>query len=265
MIKKIAITLTLLTQLCFGATPEQVEQYLSISNSEEELLKLESMFSSMQNGFKEDENSSENKNYDMQLLTIRFRDYIQKNLSEDEMTEILESYKNVTFLQYISASSDAQNSDNNETTAYIARLKGNTDAGIRIELIEKIGKKLYSKDSMGILFDELMKPLMQNGIGGGKMSDDILKGARENYLKTMLEASIDETLYITKDFTIEELEELLKIVQAPAIERESKAIFGAMAYALKEFFSSMVSRYDVSKHNPKETHSKHSHDHRHKR
>jgi hypothetical protein len=253
MIKKIALTLTLLSQLCFAATPEQVEQYLTISNSEEELLALESQFSSMQSGFSRDENSSEDKTYDMQMLSIRFKDYIQKHLSEDEMTEVLENYKNVVLLQFVSASSASQHRDRNETSNYIKTLKANPEAGIRIELIEKISKKLYSKDSMTILFDELMKPLMENGIGGGNMNEEMLKGAKENYLKTMLEASTEETIYAAKDFSLEELEELLKIVQTPAIEHESKAVFGAMAYSLKEFFMSMTSRYDVSKHQPKGT------------
>jgi len=251
MIKKITLTLTILSQLAFAATPEQVDQYLSVSNSEEELLALESQFSSMQHSFSRDDNSSEDKTYDMQLLSIRFKDYLQKHLSEDEMTEVLENYKNVVLLQFISASSASQHSDRNETSNYIKTLKANPEAAIRIEIIEKISNKLYSKDSMTILFDELMKPLMKNGIGEENMNEDMLKDAKENYLKTMLESSTEEIIYTARNFKLEELEELLKIVQTPAIEHESKAVFGAMAYSLKEFFMSMASRYDVNKHQPK--------------
>ena len=53
---------------------------------------------------------------------------------------------------------------------------------------------------------------------------------------------------MTREFTLEELETLLDIVKTPAIERESKVIFGATAYALQEFFLSLASRYDPSKH-----------------
>jgi len=48
--------------------------------------------------------------------------------------------------------------------------------------------------------------------------------------------------------TVEELEELLKIVKTPVMNHESKAVFGSTAYALKEFFLSIASRYDLSKH-----------------
>jgi hypothetical protein len=113
---------------------------------------------------------------------------------------------------------------------------------------QKIAEALYKKESITILFDDLMKPLMENSMGGMKMNDEAMKKSREAYIKMMLEEGKVETIYLTKDFTLEELETLLKIVQTPAIGHESKAVFGAMAYALKEFFLSMASRYDVSKH-----------------
>ena len=41
---------------------------------------------------------------------------------------------------------------------------------------------------------------------------------------------------------------LLNIVKTPTIEREAKVIFGATAYSLQEFFLSLASYYDPSKH-----------------
>lgn len=247
--KKQLLILTILTQLLFSATPEQVERYISISNAEEELLELESQFSRMQNNFKSlDSNASEEKEtYDMQMLSIRFREHIQKALSEDEMEEVLQNYKNVVLLQFVSVSSE-EDSDPKESEKYVKTLKENPEAQVRIDLVEKISKALYDKESIILLFDDLIKPLMENGIGGGKIDDTFLKESRKNYVKSMIETSKDETLYATKDFTMEELEELLKIAQTPAIDHETKAVFGAMAFALKEFFLTMASRYDVSKH-----------------
>ncbi|HFQ61871.1 MAG TPA: hypothetical protein ENK39_06180 [Epsilonproteobacteria bacterium] len=249
--KKILLTLALFTHLSFAATPEQVEQYLSVSNAEEELLSLQSQFSAMQNAFKSQEtNSSDDNTYDMQMLSIRFKDYLQKHLSEDEMTEVLENYKNVVLLQFVSASSEAEEHDQNETMAYVQQLQASPEAEERIALVEKISNKLYSKEAMVVMFDELMKPLMENGIGGQKMSGDMLKATKANYLKMMTEASRYETLYASKDFTMDELEALLKVAKTPAIDHETKAVFGAMAYSLKEFFMSLASRFDVSKHQP---------------
>ena len=93
-----------------------------------------------------------------------------------------------------------------------------------------------------------MKPLMQNSIGGVKIDEESLKKSRENYIEMMMKTGRIETIYATRDFTIEELDELFKIVNTPVMERESKAVFGATAYALKEFFLSIANRYDLSKH-----------------
>lgn len=246
--KRVLLAFTLLLQLSFAATPEQIEQYLSVSNSEEEMLALESQFSAMQNSFSKDKNAAERQTYDMQLLMVRFKEHLEKSLSEDEMAEILENYRNVVLLQFVSATSQTQGYDANETENYMASLKQSPDASERMKLVKEISNKFYSKEALLIMFDDLMKPLMQNGIGGGKMTKEMLKGSRENYVKMMTEASKVETLYETKDFTLEELEELLKIAKTPAIDHEVKAVYGAMAYALKDFFMSLASRYDVSKH-----------------
>jgi len=245
--KKILLS-ALFSTMLFAATAEQVEQYLSLSNAEEELIRMEAAFASMQNSFKQrDNNATEDKTYDTQLLSIRFREYLQKALSEDEMSEVLENYKSVVLLQFVSAT-NPQEYDPKAVDAYIEKLESDSEAKKRIALIKKISNALYKKETISIIFDELMTPLMQNGIGGEKVDDAFLKQSRQNYIKMMQENARKETLYAAKDFTMEELEELLKIAKSPAVDHEAKAVFGATAYALKEFFASLASRFDVRKH-----------------
>ncbi len=243
---KILLSILLLSTLLFSATAVQVEQYLSVSYSEEQLIELEEQFSVMQNNLNSrDEDAS--TTYDMQMLPIRFREYLQKNLSEDEMDEIIQQYRNMLLIRFISVQNDSEY-DPVLAESYVKRIEKDSDAAVRIELAEKIGEALYKKESIGILFDNLMKPLMQNSIGGAKIDEKSMEQSRENYIKMMLETGRIETIYATRDFTVEELDELLKIVSTPTMEHESKAVFGATAYALKEFFLSIANRYDLSKH-----------------
>ena len=245
--KKILLS-ALLSTILFAATAEQVEQYLTVSNAEEQLIEMESAFSSMQNSFKRlDANKTENKTYDTQLLSIRFKEYLQKALSEDEMNEILDNYKNMVLLQFVSATS-SQEYDPKAVDGYMKKLEGDPESKNRVALVDKISNALYKKETISILFDDLMKPMMQNGIGGEKVDDSLIKKTRENYIKMIQEESRKVTLYAAKDFTMQELEELLKIAQSPATDHESKAVFSATAYALKEFFASLTSRFDVGKH-----------------
>jgi hypothetical protein len=231
----------------WSATLEQVEHYLSVSSSEEELLVLESQFTSMQNGFSSNA-STEKTSYDMQLLTVRFKESIQRSLSENEMDAVLENYRNVLYLQFISTNTSIP--DKNETQAYLFKLQEDETANERLDILEQISKALNNKDAMLVMFDELMKPLLQSANGGTDISDSVMAKRREAYMKSRIEDARKETLYNLKDFSIEELEELRDIVKTASVQHEVKAVYTATAYALKEFFLSMASRYDISKHDP---------------
>ena len=248
--KKLLLITTILTQLLFCATPQQVDHYLSISNADEELLELESEFSRMQNSFQaSDTNASEEKEtYDMQMLSIRFNEYIQKHVSEDEMEEILQTYKNVLFLQFVSASSATLQGDPKEVEAYITTFENNESSSVRMNIVEKINNELNSKEAMTLMFDELIKPLMQAAPDGQKLDDDYMGKSREAYLNSMIRKAKNEILFATRNFEFEELEALLKVAQTPAIGHEMKAVYGGMAFALKEFFLTLASKYDISKH-----------------
>jgi len=247
---KLILTLIFSYQLLFGATPKQVEEYLTLSNAEEELITLEAGFSSMQNSFNQNKDAN-TTSYDMQLLSIRFRNFLERNLSEDEMSEILENYRNVVLLQFVNAS-QIQN-DDNTSQAYINALKDNANEGERLSLVKEISQKLYSKEAMSIMFDGLMKPLMSNTKGGDKLSKEFMKASKEKYVKRTMEMGLNEILLITKEFGIKELEELLIIAKSSPMDHEVKAVYGAMAYALQDFFVSIASRYNISKHQSKHT------------
>ena len=239
----------LLSTFLLAATPEQVDRYLSISNADEQLVELETQFSRMQTNLNSISKEEDTQSYDMQLLSIRFKEYLQKHLSEDEMDEILNLYKNVILLQFVSATTE-EIFDPKEVEAYVKKIEADPESHVRIDLVKKISHEMHSKESMVLMFDNLMKPLLENAQGGDKLDPEMLKKSREAYVKRMIEETENETLYATRDFTFEELEALEKIAREPVIDKESKAVFGATAYALEEFFLSLAKRYDIKKHQP---------------
>ena len=248
MIKTILFTILILSSTLVSATPEQIEKYISVSNSEEQLIELERQFSQMQNSINSKSVDTEaSSTYDMQMLSIRFRDYLQKNLSENEMDEILLQYRKVVLLKFVSVQGDTEY-DEKEAEAYMQTLQVEENASVRMDLLAEITNTLYNDEHIGILFDNLMKPFLENSKGSDNIDDERMKQNKEGYIKRKRAAGKVETAYSTREFTVEELEDLLKIVETSAISHESKAVFGATAFALKEFFLSMASRYDVSKH-----------------
>jgi len=242
------LTITLFTTFLSAATPEQVEQYIGISASEEQLIELERQFTQMQqniNAIRSD--TAESSTYDMQLLSIRFREYLQKNISENEMDEILKAYRSVVLLKFVSVQNDSDY-DPKEAESYMLSLENEENATVRIALLEKISNTLYNKENIGILFDNLMKPFLEKSQNGEQIDAKMMQKNKEAYIKRKQKEGKNETIYMTREFTLEELEKLLTIVESPAIHNESKVVFAATAYALQEFFLSMASRYDVNKH-----------------
>jgi ABC-type antimicrobial peptide transport system permease subunit len=234
--KTLLLILTLFTHFGFAATPEQVEQYLLVSNAEEDLLALENQYNRFQNSLSTDP-------YDMQLLMIRFKENLQKELSRTEMDEILDNYKKIIFLQF---KSQLNLSDKDLNISNYSDLKPE-----RKNILESIEKMLYSKETVAIMFDDLMKPFLQNSIGGKNLSDKNLKLDREKYISASLKDIKKNLIASTNDFSDEELQELEEIVKSPSVEHEMKAVYKATAYAFRDFFLSIANKYDLKKHQPK--------------
>jgi hypothetical protein len=201
----------------------------------------------MQNGFSEDANGSQNK-YDMELLSIRFKEYLQTHLSNKEIAEILDTYRNVVFLQFKSHSTSSSTSE--EDKAYLQSLtqEEENEASTRLAILDDIFKYLNDEKYIGLMFDALIKPLIQTGKNAGNMNEEQIKKRRDSYITSRTKGMKEKTFYTLKEFTLEDLETVLSIIKSTEIQREMKIQHEATFYALKEFFLSMTSRYDVSKH-----------------
>ncbi len=241
-----------LSTILFAATAEQVEQYLNVSSTNEGLIELESSLSSMQAAInnKESNTSQRESTYDMQMLSIRYKEYLQKALSEEEMDAILENYKKIVLLEFISAAYDDDYSYE-AREAYVKKVEHDPELQNRISMVRKISKAFHKKESLMILFDNLIQPFLKQSKGGNKIDGATMKQKGEAYIKMLQKEYFHEALYATREFSDEELEALLKIAKSTAADHEAKANSGATAYALKEYYLSIAPRYDMKKHQKK--------------
>ena len=237
MKKTFSILLLLITTL-FASTPEQVERYLMLSHAEEDLLELESSFSTMQNRM--DAKDSNGTSYDTELLTVRFREHLQKNLSDSEMEKVLDNYKSPALLKFVYESSDPEG-DYLEIQKYAKEAKANPELESRLGIVEDINKYYSNQEAITQMFDSLIIPIMKR-MRPNDADEDKIKEMREKYLDSMIKNGYNQILYATREFTTEELDELLEISKTPAMGYETKAVFGAMAYAMQEFMEKMADR-----------------------
>ncbi len=236
--KKIFSLLLLLITTLFSASPEQVEQYLMLSHAEEDLIELESSFSAMQNRM--DAKDGNGSTYDTELLTVRFREKLQSALSENEMEKVLENYKSPALLKFVYESSDPEG-DYLAIRTYAKEAKADPELKSRLEIIKKINKNYSNKKAIVQMFDTLILPIIKR-LKPKKDDEEKVKKMRERYLKSMIENSYNQILYATREFSTEELDELLEVAKTPAMGYETKAVYGAMAYAMQEFMEKMADR-----------------------
>jgi len=235
--KKLLLSFILLTQLLFCATDEQIEHYLLVSNSDEQLLMLQEAFCTL----KQDANISITQT---KILTT-FKSHLKKNLTQKEMQSILNNYNNFTLLQFVSATSKL-NFETNATLTYIKEIKENNNQMLRTHLITQITQKFYNKEGLSLFFNQFLKPLITHSIKNTLPNEDIntsthiLNKIKQNYLYTTSKIAYEETLFATKEFSIEELQELLTLSQLPIVKKETLSLFDAMAYALKQLFTFKV-------------------------
>ena len=242
--KKIITTFIVLCALAFGATKEQVENYLSLSNAEEQLIRLQQQYESMQQRLSSDYNVS--VAYDMQLIPIRFRDYLQKNLSEDEMNEIIENYKHTLLMQFVAVTSDEASLK--EVSEYLTLLEQDPNASKRRSLIKEIAKNYYNEEVMKEFFDTLIAPMYKKGVGAQEIDDKALKKAQKGYAQMMEEYGFNQLLYQTRDFGIEELKALSDLVKNSAFQKEIRVVYRALAFALGEYFNALTKFFNAKKH-----------------
>ena len=237
--KRALITLLTTATIAFSATPEQVEAYLSVSNAEEQLVQLESMFDSMQAMLKQDANVS--SAYDSQMLSLRFRKKLEELLSEDEMNEILENYKDVLYLQFVSATNNVDY-DGEAIEAYYKKAQKDEELKARLDYIKEITKNLYKEEYLKEYFQALVEPFYK------KSSSDkgLIEKQQEAYIETMVSNGEKIMLYSLKEFSTEELEALASFMKRSSIDTETKTIYKALVYAMQEYFNSLLMAFDNS-------------------
>ena len=245
MIKTIALLLVSLGILS-AATPEQVERYLLISGSEDQLIEFEQTIDSMGQMFAAKGGSDVPLMQDSQMIPIRFREFIQKNLSEDEMDEVLANYQHDVLRKIVSAEILMEEPDTLEAyRQFIQRVKSDPLSSSRTETVKKVIKQLYDEKQLITFFKKMFLPMVKKmgAVSGNKMSDKRIEKLGKSFVKRMRESNYNAMLFMTRDFSDDELQELEDISGNSATSHETRAVFGGIIYAMEEAMHSMADRF----------------------
>ena len=230
----------------FAATPEQVERYLLVSGSEDQLIEFEQMIDQSSKMFSARSGNDAPLMQDSQMVPIRFREYLQKHLSESEMDEVLDNYKHDVLRKLVSAEVLMEEPDTVEAyRQFLTRIKSDPLPANRTETVKEIVKKLYDEKMLTEFFDKMFMPMMKqiSAISGKALTKEQVKQMEKSFIKKMRQSNLNALLFMSRDFSDEELDTLNDIAGNSATSHETRAVFGAIVYAMEEAMHNMADRF----------------------
>jgi len=246
MMKKLFLSLGM-TLALLGATPEQVERYLMVSGSEDQLIEFEEMVDQLGQMLTAKTGVEVPLMQDSQLVSIRFREYLQQHLSGSEMEEVLANYAHDVMRKLVSAEVVMDElSTRQEYVQFRKDIESDPLPKNRTETVRSIVKRLYDAKALSRFFEKLFLPtykVMARG-SGIALDDTKIEKATKDFVERMQEQNYHTMLFMTRDFTDEELHELEEISGNSASDHEVKAVLGGIEEAMSEAMANMAKQME---------------------
>jgi len=225
--KKILLILLLLIQVTFSATPEQVKQFIMLSKSDRDLTEMEQMI---------DKILPPDSTKNTEKIEILFQEYLEKNLSEDEMTELIKLLKNPLIQELYSMDSDLPESELNEFNLSLSENPLSTE---RLELNEKLIENMFDVEDMQMIITSFQNKLMKR-MGLKPEENKISKEQQKELITAMREELKLPMLYTTQTMSLDELKDLLKITDMSIMKKANKVVLKASMFALDSFLVELI-------------------------
>jgi oligoribonuclease NrnB/cAMP/cGMP phosphodiesterase (DHH superfamily) len=170
------------------------------------------------------------------------------------MNEIIDNYKHDVLRKLVSAQVLMDEPETVEAYhQFLKRIKSDPLPVNRTETVKDIVKKLYDEKTLIDFFDHMFLPIAKQMVEltGRKISDKELKVMEKSFAKKMRDINYNELLFMTRDFEMNELDELDDVSGSSATNHETRAVFDAVVYAMNEAMSNMVKRFSAIIQNAK--------------
>jgi len=167
---------------------------------------------------------------------VLFQEYLEKNLSEDEITELIKLYKNPLIQELYSMDSDLPESELNEFNLSLSENPLSTE---RLELNEKLIENMFDVEDMQMIITGFQNKLMKR-MGLKPEENKISKEQQEELITAMREELKLPMLYTTQTMSLDELKDLLKITDMSIMKKANKVVLKASMFALDSFLVELI-------------------------
>jgi hypothetical protein len=197
-----------------------------ISKSDSDLIEMEQMI--------EEITPSSTKN--SETITIRFKDYLQKNFSEHEITELIRLYKNPLLLTLRELDSDLPEEELRE---FNLSLQENPLSTERLHLNQQILKNMFDDEDLKNMIQGFDKKLFET-FEPEERQPLLTKKDENSFVKDIREELTLPLLYSTQTLNMDELNELQKLTNTALIKKANKIELDATMYAIEDFMQEMI-------------------------
>ena len=231
--KKIIFFVLLSTYLLFSATTEQINQYLSLSHSEQQVIAIEQVFDSMRERQKTKEN-----NESTSQVSIVYQEYLEEHLSSDEIEKVLALYRQPTMSRY---TSEIKNFSINEEdmNAFLESLKEEPLLTEREEIVDDIIEVLINEKLQLNFYRSMMQRYQKENEESNRSK---ITSREKSYINAMKKSAKKELLYGTQVFSMEEMKELKESIGSSIFQKVKKVENEALVKIMNNYIQGIISK-----------------------
>ena len=224
-----------LSSLLFSASSEQVEQYLTVSKADAQLVAIEQVFDSMRQKQKREDNNT-------QEINQIYRNYLEEHLSSNEIEKLLELYRTPIMQRYV-VEMDMGEIPKSEMQNFLKTIEEEPLSTERLDIIEDILEHTID-DKQILAFYKSMTQRYQKKSDKEADKNSTKEPTKEEqrYLDMMKQGTKNSLLYGTQVFSIEEMKELDNALKSSILSKASKVESEAMVHVMNEFIQGITSQ-----------------------
>ena len=227
-----------------GATTEQILQYLSLSQSERQVIAIEQVFDSMRQ--QQEQNESKESNESTSQVGIVYQEYLEEHLSSHEIEEMLALYRIPAMERYVSEVKTLTINDD-DMNAYLESLKETPLSTERENIIDEIVSKVINEKLQLDFYRSMMQRYVQKEDNNStKKSDDNNETKttpqEQSFVDNMKKSAKNRLLYGTQVFSLEEMKELRKAIGSSIFSKVKKVENKALISIMNDYIQGVVSK-----------------------
>ncbi len=233
--KKIFILITLTVQLLFGASSEEVLQYLSLSHSEQEVLGIEQVFNSMR-----ETQENNDSNVSTTQVSIVYQEYLETHISSNEIDKILQLYRLPIMQRYVN---EVKNFTINQEDmdAFLASLEEEPLLTERQDIIEDLLKVLVNEELQLNFYRSMMQRYADTN-SSSENNESAMSKQEEGYINSMKKSVKNQLLYGTQVFSLEEMRELKEAMDSSIYKKIKRVENEALVQIMNDFIRGIISK-----------------------